>query len=233
MIFQTSISCAERDRWTEMASWSASGPFRTLTLLAIVSLTFGCGHSAPPSPPTAEKAAPPASAALPVPSFSAAQNVGMFVFAKNNQNHDQQLRDELDCYNQVQQQTGVDPDSPPPQPPSSAQVQAAQQQAAAQAPEAEGGRARGAARGAVGGAVIGGIAGDAGKGAAIGATAGTVRGGRKQRAANEANQQQAAQSASAQLQQQYQQAQAAYGKQQDTFKRGLTACLDSRGYSVK
>jgi Glycine-zipper domain len=231
VILQTSISCADRGSW--IASCSARGSFRTLALLAIVSLTFGCGHSAPPSPPAAESAAPPASAPLPVPSFSAAQKVGMFVFAQNNQNHDQQLRDELDCYNQVQQQTGIAPDSPPPQPPSSAQVQAAQQQAVAQTPEAEGGRARGAARGAVGGAVVGGIAGDAGKGAAIGAAAGTVHGGRKQKAANDANQQQAAQSASAQLQQQYQQAQAAYGQQQDTFKRGLSACLDSRGYSVK
>ncbi len=172
MNFQTSISSTESDRWTGIASWSASRPLRTLTLLAMVSLTFGCGRGAPPSPPTAEKGAAPANAALPVPSFSAAEKVGMFVFAKNNQNHDQQLRDELECYNQVQQQTGIDPDSPPPQPPSSEQVQAAQQQAGAQTPEAEGGRARGAARGAVGGAVIGGIAGNAGKGAAIGATAG-------------------------------------------------------------
>jgi len=224
VIIQTPMHCADRNRWTGMAARSGAAHCRTLALLTILSVTFGCGRSAPPSPP------PPA---LPVPSFSAAQKVGMFVFSKSNQSHDQQLRDELDCYNQVQQQTGVDPDSPRPQPPTSAQVQAAQQQAAAQAPEAEGGRARGAARGAVGGAVIGGIAGNAGAGAAIGAVAGTVHGGRKQSEANEASKQQAAQSASAQLQQQYQQAQTAYGRQQDTFKRGFAACLDARGYSVK
>jgi hypothetical protein len=60
-----------------------------------------------------------------------------------------------------------------------------------------------------------------------------VHGGRKQSQANEAMRQQAAQSAAGQLQQQYQQAQASYSKQQDTFKRGLAACLDARSYSVK
>jgi hypothetical protein len=31
----------------------------------------------------------------------------MFVHPKNNQGRDQQLGDELDCYNQVQQQTSI------------------------------------------------------------------------------------------------------------------------------
>jgi hypothetical protein len=157
----------------------------------------------------------------------------MFAYPKNNQSNDQQLRDEYDCYTTVQQQTGINPDAPRPSGPSGADVQAAQQQAAANAPQAQGGRARGAARGAVGGAVVGGIAGDAGKGAAIGATVGTVRGGRQQRQANEASKQQAAQSAGAQVQQQANQAQAAYNQQMDTFKRGFSACMDARGYSVK
>jgi hypothetical protein len=63
--------------------------------------------------------------------------------------------------------------------------------------------------------------------------AGTVRGGRNQRQANEQAKQQAAQSATAQTQQQYGQAKAAYNQQMDTFKRGFSACLDARGYSVK
>jgi len=227
------VSMRSVDREQRPAGGSSLRLCRNLMLLAIPSVIFGCGRSTPPSPPAGEAGTPPAGAAQPVPSFSAAQKVGMFVFPKNNQNHDQQLRDELDCYNQVHQQTGVDPDTPPPQAPTSAQVQAAQQQATAQAPETEGGRARGAARGAAGGAVIGAIAGDAGKGAAIGAAAGTVRGGRKQRESNEATKEQSAQSASAQLQQEYQHAKAAYSSQQETFKRGFAACLDARGYSVK
>jgi len=60
-----------------------------------------------------------------------------------------------------------------------------------------------------------------------------VRGGRKQQEANEASQQQAAQSAGAQVQQQANQAKAEYNKQMDTFKRGFSACMDARGYSVK
>jgi hypothetical protein len=157
----------------------------------------------------------------------------MFVYPRNNQSNDQQLRDEYACYTTVQQQTGINPDIPAPSGASSAQVQAAQQQAAANAPQAQGGRVRGAARGAAGGAMVGAITGNAGRGAAVGATVGTVRGGRKQRQANEQSQQQAAQSAGAQVQQQSRQAQAAYNKQMDTFKRGFSACMDARGYSVK
>jgi hypothetical protein len=81
--------------------------------------------------------------------------------------------------------------------------------------------------------MIGGIAGDAGKGAPAGAVFGTMRGGRQQRQANEASRQQAAQSASSQMQQQYKQALAAYNAQLDTFKRGFSACMDSRSYSAK
>jgi hypothetical protein len=111
----------------------------------------------------------------PPPSFSAAKKIGMFAFPKNNQNNDQQLRDEFDCYNQAEQQSGVSADSPAPTPPSQADIQAAQQQAAEQAGQVQGGRVRGAARGAAGGAAIGAIAGDAGKGAAAGAIAHDAR----------------------------------------------------------
>ena len=175
----------------------------------------------------------PAAPAAPLPTFSAAKKIGMFAYPKNNQSSDQQLRDEYDCYTLVQQQTGINPETPPPSGPSAAQVQAAEQQAAANAPQAQGGRARGAARGAAGGAAVGAISGNAGRGAAIGATVGTVRGGRKQRQANEQSKEQAAQSAGAQAQQQAKQAKAAYNKQMDTFKRGFSACMDARGYSVK
>jgi len=51
--------------------------------------------------------------------------------------------------------------------------------------------------------------------------------------ANEQSKQQAAQSAGAQMQEQSSQAKAAYNKQMDTFKRGFSACMDARGYSVK
>jgi outer membrane lipoprotein SlyB len=183
-----------------------------------------------PSAPAAQPAAAPTG---PVPSFSAAQKVGLYAYPAKGQGHDQQLIDESDCYNSAQEQTGVNPEMAAPQAPSSAEVQAAQAQAAEAAPEAKGGRAKGAAKGAVGGAVIGGIAGNAGAGAAIGATAGTVRGGRQQRKANEATKQQASDQAGAQVQQQYQGQKAAYNQQMDKFKRAFSACMDAKGYSVK
>ena len=221
---------ARRDHRALGGSPDRSAVLPVIALLTVIAMTFGCGRSPPTNAPAAPTAAP--TPALPVPTFSAAQKIGMFVFPKNSQGRDQQLRDELDCYNQVQQQTGVDPDTPPPQAPSASEVQAAQNQAAGQAPEAQGGRARGAARGALGGAAVGAIAGDTGKGAAIGAVVGTMQGGSRQRQANEQSKQQAAQSASAQLQQQYEQSRAAYNQQRSTFKRGFTACMDARGYSV-
>ena len=223
---------ARSDRGALDGSPGRNAVWPVIALLTVIALAFGCGRSPPPTAPATPSAAPAAAPALPVPTFSAAQKIGMFVFPKNSQGRDQQLRDELDCYNQVQQQTGVDLDAPPPQAPSASEIQAAQDQAAGQAPEAQGGRARGAARGALGGAAVGAIAGDTGKGAAIGAVVGTMQGGSRQRQANEQSKQQAAQSASAQLQQQYQQSRAAYNQQRDTFKRGFTACMDARGYSV-
>jgi hypothetical protein len=81
--------------------------------------------------------------------------------------------------------------------------------------------------------VIGGITGNAGRGAAIGATVGTVRGGRQQRQANDAAKEAGAQAAVSQQQQAYGQSKAAYNQQMSTFKRGFSACMDARGYSVK
>ncbi len=221
-------------------------PFQVVSLLCVSTLILcfsGCGKKpAPqtegPANTTTQPAAPgqpgaPAGPTGPVPSFSAAQKVGVYAYPGKGQNHDQQLIDESDCYNSAQQQTGVNPDTPAPQPPTSAEVQAAQEQAASSAPQAKGGRAKGAAKGAVGGAVVGGIVGDAGTGAAVGATVGTVHGGRQQRKANAASKEQASAQAGSQVQQQYESQKAAYDQQMSTFKRAFSACMDARGYSVK
>jgi len=169
----------------------------------------------------------------PPPTFSAAQKINMFAYPKNNQSRDQQLRDELDCYNLSQQQSGVNPEAPAPAAPTSADISAAQKEAASGAQQAQGGRVRGAARGAAGGAVIGAIAGDAGKVAGIGAVAGTMRGGMQQRQTNAATKQQAAQQGGSQVQQDYAQAKASYDQGMSTFKRAFSACMDARAYSVK
>jgi hypothetical protein len=91
-----------------------------------------------------------------------------------------------------------------------------------EADQKKGGAVKGAAGGAAGGAAIGAIAGDAGTGAAVGATAGAVRGRRQQKKANKQAEQQAQQQGQDQQQQRL-----------DTFKRAFSACLDSKGYSVK
>lgn len=171
----------------------------------------------------------------PPPAWSPAKSIGMFAYPKHQQNPDQQLKDESDCYGSAKQNSGVDPQAPVPTGPSAQQQQAAQQQAAQQAGKdvSKGGTVKGAAGGAAGGAAIGAIAGDAGKGAAIGATVGAVAGRRKQRTKEEQAKEQAAQQ-TAQAQQQAQaQAQAQQKGAMDTFKRAFSACMDARGYSVQ
>jgi hypothetical protein len=141
-------------------------------------------------------------------SGSPASKIGLFVYPQKEQNPEQQAKDEGDCYTSAQQQTGIDPTAPAPAP--------------QEADKKKGGAVKGAAGGAAGGAAIGAIAGDAGTGAAIGATAGAVRGRRQQKKANKQAEQQAQQQGQAQQQQTL-----------DTFRRAFSACIDSKGYSVK
>lgn len=176
-----------------------------------------------------------AQAAEPSAASSPAKSIGLFAYPRNQQNTDQQLKDEGDCYGSAKQQTGIDPQGPAPAAPNAEEQKAAQQQAAQQAGQSapKGGAVKGSAKGAAGGAAIGAIAGDAGTGAAIGATAGAVRGRRQQKKAQKETQQQAAQQ-TAQAQQQAQaQASAQHQNTLDTFKRAFSACMDARGYSVK
>ena len=151
-----------------------------------------------------------------------AASVGIFAYPAKEQKPEQQAKDESECYDWSKQQTGFDPSAPPPPPP----AQPAQPEQAAQG----GQRARGAVKGAAAGAVIGEVANnDASEGAAIGATAGVVAGGRQARQ-QKAQQQQQAQ---AQTQASAEQAKASQQAQLDAFKRGMSACLESRGYTVK
>ena len=172
--------------------------------------------------------------AQPAPAWSPSKSIGVFVFPKNNQNADQQLKDESECYGAAKQQSGIDPQAPPPPAPTAEEQQAAQKAAADQAQQQKkGGRALGAARGAAGGAAVGAIAGDAGKGAAIGATAGTMKGGMAQRQANAQSKQQAAAKTAAEQKETAAQMKAAHAEGLDTFQRAFGACMDARGYSVK
>ena len=145
----------------------------------------------------------------------AKQKVGLIVYPAKGQTPQQQALDEQQCYTWAQQQT--DPLAKPPSSDSAAQAGKAKADSAAQ-----GAAVKGAAGGAVGGAAVGAAAGDAGKGARVGAVAGALRGRRaKKEAERQAEQQGRAQ------------AQAQAGQQANTFKKGMVACLQGRGYSVQ
>lgn len=162
--------------------------------------------------------------APPAQGKSLAASAGLFAYPAKGQKPEQQTLDEAECYNWAKQQSGYDPMSPPP---ASAQAQPAQPQ---QQSQPDGKRARGLLRGAAAGAIIGEAANDdAGQGAAIGATAGLLAAGRQSRMA------QAQQKQQAQAQQQASAEQAKAGQQElaASFKRGMTVCLEARGYAVK
>jgi hypothetical protein len=175
----------------------------------------------------------PQAAASAAPAWSPSKDIGVFVFGKNGQTADQQLKDESDCYGAARQQSGIDPKAPAPSGKTAEQKAAEQKAAAENAEKVKGGRVAGAARGAAGGAAIGAIAGDAGKGAGAGAVAGTMRGGAAQRQANAASQKQAAAKVASEQKAEDERIKLAHAEGLDTFQRAFAACMDARNYSVK
>jgi OmpA family protein len=131
----------------------------------------------------------------------------VIVYPKAGQSAEAFEKDQVQCHQIAQQNTGFNPAqaaaAPPPPPPQ------------------QGGAVRGAARGATVGAVGGAIGGDAGKGAAVGAAVGAVGGRMRQNQANRANAQMA----------QQQQAQQQSGMQ--AYDNSYAACMAQRGYQPK
>lgn len=161
----------------------------------------------------------------PPPAPTLAASMGLSVFPAKGQNTATQGTDEAACYNWSKTNTGYDPANPPPK--------AVAQQVAPPPQQATGARARGAVRGAAAGAVVGEIAdNDAGKGAAYGAAAGVVAGGARNRQARRQQEEQAA-AANAQAQAQADQHNADAAQQLANFKKGMSACLEGKGYVVK
>jgi hypothetical protein len=135
-------------------------------------------------------------------------SVGLYVYPANNQSAELQGKDDYECFNWAQGQTGHNPMNPQP-----IHVEAAPSNTGP-----DGSAVRGAARGAI----LGEIADDdAGKGAAWGAAVGARRG----RKARQAQAQQSQVDAKAQAQQMEQQ-------RDQEFKNAFSACLTARGYSV-
>jgi len=129
-----------------------------------------------------------------------------FVYPSRGQSPAQQEQDERQCRQWAIEQTGFDPDQPPPR----------AEPSAPPPPGLFGGAFGGAALGAIGGA----IGGNAGKGAAIGAGIGALFGGiRRHRYAQE---------------QEYyaDQRYSAYLAQRHDYYRAKDACLTGRGYTI-
>ena len=143
--------------------------------------------------------------------------LGLYVFPAKGQTPEQQGQDEQACYAWSKEQSGIDPATVKANPDSAMKAASAKVDTAA-----HGAAVKGAARGAAGGAVVGAIAGDAGTGAAIGAVGGAVGGRRAKKQAKKQAETQAAQQANAWA-----------AGQIDTFKKGMTACLEGKGYTVK
>jgi hypothetical protein len=137
-----------------------------------------------------------------------ASTVGLYVYPKNSQSATQQLTDESQCYTSAKTQTGYDPNT-------------TTTAAAPKKQDAKGGSDHDVAKGAARGAMISGATGgDAAAGARRGAIIGGIKDKRKQKQETEQTKKQAdaAKTATQPL---------------DNFKRSISACLDSRGYSVK
>jgi hypothetical protein len=167
----------------------------------------------PQSAPAAAHSAAPASSAA---------SLGLFVYPAKGQDAAQQAKDESECYGWSKTQSGFDPAAPP----AAAPAQAAQTEK--QGPGGE--RVKGAVRGAAAGAVIGEVAdNDAGGGAEVGAAAGVLAGGRQARKNRAAQEQQSTETAKASDDA----AKAAHQEKVDSFKRGMGACLEGRGYTIK
>jgi hypothetical protein len=161
-----------------------------------------------------ETTAPPSSkqaAVSPAPQPLRAVSLGIVPYPAKKQSTEQQSKDDAECFDWAKQSTGIDPDAPPPQ------------VAEKEESKASGSRARGALRGAAGGAVIGEVIDDkGGEGAAAGAVVGATRSHRKEEAAREGAKQQA--DAAAKSEQQ---------SRLDVFRKGYSACMDGRGYTIK
>lgn len=135
-----------------------------------------------------------------------ASTVGLYVYPKNHQTSSQQLTDESQCYSSAKSQTGYDPNAT----------------TTAAKPEDKKSGDKPVAKGAVRGAVISGATGgDAAAGARRGAMLGSIKAKRQDKKETE------------QADKQADAAKTASQQSLDNFKRSMSACLDSRSYSVK
>jgi len=149
------------------------------------------------------------------------------------QTSQQQRADENQCRQWSMQNTGFNPQQPPPAPQYASTLPAYSGGSGFGSGEVgQGGMVGDGARGAALGAIGGAIAGDAGEGAAYGAAAGAIFGAmrRNQRKQQEAQFQAQQQQ---QLQQQQQQALQGYEARRARYRDAYALCMSSRQYNVR
>ncbi len=169
-----------------------------------------------PRPGLAQEVETPAAPAAPQqnqlpPSTNPAQRV---IYAGEGQTQEQQMSDQLACYNYATEQTSWNPHE------AYAVLEKEHGAALKQYQESQGGAVRGAAGGALVGLAIGAIAGDAGQGAAIGAVSGGAAGGIRARRARRA-------AAGG-----FEQAAEEFKGQFQLWDRNWVACMQGRKYGV-
>jgi len=143
---------------------------------------------------------------------SIGSSLGLFIFPNDGQDQDQQNTDELECYTWAKEQTGYDPMHP-------TQIQAGYVDTSS-----DGTALKGALGGAAAGAAIGALSyhNDAGGGAVIGALIGGIRAGNAKKRRDAQQQAQNEAMAKAQMQEM-----AAH------YKKGYSACMEAKGYTLK
>jgi hypothetical protein len=166
--------------------------------------------------PKTTKASPPGT--VPMTMKEVKQKLGISVYPAEKQTAEQQDQDEYACLQWAADQAGIKPGQP-----AGPDAKAAGDAAAAKVDSAAAGAAvKGAAKGAAAGAIMGAITGDTGTGAAIGAGAGALAGRKAKKNAKAQASSQAEQKANAEKQ-----------AKLDEVKKGMAACLESKGYTVK
>jgi hypothetical protein len=159
-----------------------------------------------------------------VPGPASAQS-GIYAYPAKGQSQEQQQQDQIQCHQWAVNQTGFDPNFPPPDvaPRASGSVQASSG-VFGRGAYGEGGGLLDAGKGAGLGAIGGAIAGNPAAGAAIGALSGLFLGGIRR--SNEASERQA-------WHRQHQQEVAAQRRQQVAdWNRAYFTCMTGRGYRV-
>ena len=180
----------------------------------ILAQALPCAVLAAPADST--KAAPPAGA-VPMTMKEVKQKLGIVVFPAKGQKPEQQDKEEYECLMWSAEQAGIKPGQQPGDAKAAGDAAAAKVDSAAQ-----GAAVKGAAKGAALGAMTGAIWGDAGEGAAIGAIGGAAAGRRAKKQAKANAKAQAEQQVNAETQ-----------KKIDAVKKGMGACLTSKGYTVQ